>query len=98
VPISPRAILKRQVARARAMGLAPMMATELEFYIFENSYEALRDHGLRDLRPISAYNEDYHIFQTTKEEGLMRAVRNGLYGAGSRWRTPRARPTAASTR
>ena len=82
VPISPRAILKRQVARARAMGLAPMMATELEFYIFENSYEALRDQGLRDLRPISAYNEDYHIFQTTKEEGLMRDVRNGLYGAG----------------
>ncbi|MFZ5750034.1 MAG: glutamine synthetase family protein [Pseudomonadota bacterium] len=82
VSISPRAILKRQVARARAMGLEPMMATELEFYIFENSYEDLRDGGLRDLRPISAYNEDYHLFQTTKEEGLMRAVRNGLYGAG----------------
>ncbi|MDO9524430.1 MAG: glutamine synthetase family protein [Gemmobacter sp.] len=82
VPVSPRAILKRQVERARAMGFEPMMATELEFYIFENSYEGLRDGGLRDLKPISAYNEDYHLFQTTKEEGLMRAVRNGLYGAG----------------
>lgn len=82
VEISPRAILKRQVARARAMGFEPMMATELEFYIFENAYENLRDGGLKDLRPISAYNEDYHLFQTTKEEGLMRAVRNGLYGAG----------------
>lgn len=82
VRVSPRAILKAQVARARAMGFEPMMATELEFYIFENSYEALRDGGLRDLKPISGYNEDYHLFQTTKEEGLMRAVRNGLYGAG----------------
>ncbi len=82
VDISPRAILKRQVARARAMGFEPMMATELEFYIFENAYENLRDGGLKDLRPISGYNEDYHLFQTTKEEGLMRAVRNGLYGAG----------------
>ncbi|MGQ0563777.1 MAG: glutamine synthetase family protein [Gemmobacter sp.] len=82
VPISPRAILKAQVARARAMGFQPMMATELEFYIFENSYEALRDGALRDLKPISAYNEDYHIFQTTKEEEVMRAVRNGLYAAG----------------
>ncbi len=82
VAISPRAILKRQVARARALGFDPMMATELEFYIFENSYENLRDGGLRDLRPISAYNEDYHVFQTTKEESLMRAVRNGLYRAG----------------
>ena len=82
VAISPRAILQKQVARARAMGFEPMMATELEFYIFENSYENLRDGGLRALQPISAYNEDYHLFQTTKEEGLMRAVRNGLYGAG----------------
>ncbi len=79
---SPRAILKRQVARARQLGLEPMMATELEFYLFENSYEALRDSGFRGLTPISAYNEDYHIFQTTKEEEVMRAVRNGLYGAG----------------
>jgi glutamine synthetase len=82
VDISPRAILKRQVARARAMGFEPMMATELEFYIFENAYENLRDGGLKNLQPISSYNEDYHLFQTTKEEGLMRAVRNGLYGAG----------------
>ena len=82
VDVSPRAILKRQVARARAMGFEPMMATELEFYIFENAYENLRDGGMRDLKPISGYNEDYHLFQTTKEEGLRRAVRNGLYGAG----------------
>lgn len=82
VAVSPRAILKRQVARARAMGFEPMMATELEFYIFENAYENLRDGGLSALKPISGYNEDYHLFQTTKEEGLMRDVRNHLYAAG----------------
>ena len=82
VPHAPRNILKVQVERARAMGFEPMMATELEFYLFENSYESLRDTGFRDLKAISAYNEDYHIFQTTKEEDVMRAIRNGLYGAG----------------
>lgn len=82
IPHSPRAILKRQVARAKALGFDPMMATELEFFLFENSYEQLRDDGLGNLRPVSAYNEDYHIFQTTKEEGVMRAIRNGLFGAG----------------
>ncbi len=82
VPHSPRQILKTQVDRARAMGLEPMMATELEFYLFENSYESLRDSNFSGLKAISAYNEDYHIFQTTKEEDVMRAVRNGLYGAG----------------
>jgi len=79
---SPRQILKAQVERARAMGFQPMMATELEFYLFENSYESLRDTNFTGLKAISAYNEDYHIFQTTKEEEVMRAVRNGLYGAG----------------
>ena len=79
---APRNILKRQVERARALGYEPMMATELEFYLFENSYEALRDSNFTGLKAVSAYNEDYHIFQTTKEEEVMRAVRNGLYGAG----------------
>lgn len=82
ITISPRAILKKQVMRARAMGFEPMMATELEFYLFENSYENLRDDGFGNLRPISAYNEDYHIFQTSKEEPVMRKLRNDLYAAG----------------
>ncbi|MBK4217385.1 glutamine synthetase [Paracoccus caeni] len=82
IAISPRAILKRQVARARKMGFEPMMATELEFYLFENSYESFRDQGFGNLTAVSAYNEDYHIFQTTKEEDVMRAIRNGLHGAG----------------
>jgi glutamine synthetase len=40
--------------------------------------------GYRGMRLVSAYNEDYHIFQTTREEDVMRAIRNGLYGAGIR--------------
>ncbi|AZB64308.1 glutamine synthetase [Cereibacter sphaeroides] len=87
VPQSPRAILKRQIARAEAMGFKAMMATELEFFLFETSFDAVRNSmqasgQIRDLKPISAYNEDYHIFQTSKEEEVMRALRNGLYGAG----------------
>ena len=82
VPHSPRAILRKQVDRARALGFEPMMATELEFYLFENSYESLRDSNYTGLKSVSAYNEDYQIFQTTKEEDVMRAIRNGLYGAG----------------
>ncbi|MEM0946492.1 MAG: glutamine synthetase family protein [Pseudomonadota bacterium] len=82
IAVSPRAILKRQIARAGEMGFQPMMASELEFYLFSDSYEAAHQGGYRDLQPVSPYNEDYHLFQTTKEENVMRAVRNGLYGAG----------------
>ncbi|MGZ2256454.1 glutamine synthetase family protein [Roseobacter sp. A03A-229] len=82
VPHDPRAVLKRQVARLAEMGFDAMMATELEFFLFEKSYDEIRKSGFRDLAPISGYNEDYHILQTTKEEGIMRPLRNHLYAAG----------------
>lgn len=82
VPHDPRAMLKKQIARLDAMGLTAMMATELEFFLFEQSFDTIRKGGYRDLTPISGYNEDYHILQTTKEEGVMRPIRNHLYAAG----------------
>ena len=79
---SPRAMLKAQVARAEALGFSPIAATELEFFIFQKSYEEMAAEGYRDLTPISAYNEDYHILQTTKEEAVMRRLRNSLHASG----------------
>ena len=79
---SPRAVLKKQVARLEAMGLVAMMATELEFFLFEKSFDEIRKEGFRSLEPISGYNQDYHILQTTKEEDIMRPVRNYLVAAG----------------
>lgn len=79
---SPRAILKKQVKRLEDMGMKAYMASELEFFLFDQSYEAAQASGYRNLKLVSAYNEDYHIFQTTKEEEVMRAIRTGLQGAG----------------
>ncbi|WP_416407166.1 glutamine synthetase family protein [Agrobacterium rosae] len=79
---SPRALLKKQVARLEAMGLKAFMASELEFFLFDQSFETARASGYRDLNLVSPYNEDYHIFQTTKEEEVMRAIRNNLQAAG----------------
>ena len=78
---SPRAILKRQIERARGAGLEIKMGSELEFYIFDESYESASDKGYRELQTAGRYIEDYHIFQTTKEESLIRAIRNGMEGA-----------------
>jgi glutamine synthetase len=82
VSISPRQILKRQVARLAQRGLSAMMASELEFYLFDESYRSIHDKGYRDLRTAGYYIEDYHIFQTTKEEPILRSMRNGLQDAG----------------
>ena len=82
VPHSPRAMLKKQVRRLTDMGFDAMMATELEFFLFEKSFDQLRKDGWRDLQPYSAYNEDYNILQTTREEHIMRPIRNHLRAAG----------------
>ena len=79
---APRSILKRQLARARDMGFTANMASELEFYVFDDSFRDCHDKGYRDLKASGYYIEDYHILQTTKEEELVRAIRNGMDGAG----------------
>jgi glutamine synthetase len=79
---APRTILQKQLRRLDQLGLVSAVATELEFFIFRESFETLSDQGYRSMATSSAYNEDYHIFQTTKEESLMRKIRNGLHGAG----------------
>ncbi|MCL6415456.1 glutamine synthetase family protein [Aestuariirhabdus sp. Z084] len=78
---SPRAILKKQIARLEKMGMKGFMGTELEFFLFKDSFEEASRKGYKNLNLVSEYNEDYHIFQTTKEENVMRAIRNGLQGA-----------------
>ncbi len=78
---SPRAILKRQIARLAERGWVAMMASELEFYVVDETYRSARDKRYRDLQHAGWYIEDYHIFQTTKEEPLIRAIRNGMEAA-----------------
>lgn len=82
VPHSPRAVLKAQLDKLEQMGLQCMAATELEFFVYKESFEQAREKRYQDLTPIGPYNEDYHIFQTAKEEVLMRPLRNQLYDAG----------------
>ena len=79
---SPRAILQKQITKLSSLGFNAKMATELEFFLFEESFENIQKSGFRNLKPISGYNEDYHILQTTKEEGVMRPIRNHLFEAG----------------
>lgn len=79
---APRSILKRQLARLAAKKMSAMAASELEFYLFEETYESARAKHYNDLETAGHYIEDYHILQTTKEEPVMRAIRNGLEGAG----------------
>ncbi|MGE0846083.1 MAG: glutamine synthetase family protein [Flavobacteriaceae bacterium] len=82
LPHSPRGILKRQIARLEERGWTANLASELEFYLFDDDFAAARDKGYAGLATASPYIQDYVILATTKEEGIMRQIRKGLQGAG----------------
>ncbi len=78
---APRWVLKRQVERARKQGLLVKTASELELYLFKESFDEARAKRYHGLTPVSGYLEDYHILQTSKEEPLVRAIRNHMEAA-----------------
>lgn len=80
--VGPRNILKREIAKAARHGITAKFASELEFFLFQDSYEAAWDKGYRELDPTSRYNADYHILQSTKLEPIVRQIRDGMEAAG----------------
>jgi len=82
VVASPRQILKRQLDRLAERGLRAFVGTELEFIVFDNTYEDAWDRGYRGLTPANQYNVDYSLLGTARVEPLLRAIRNHMAGAG----------------
>jgi len=82
VAVSPRQVLRDQVARAEALGFRPHIGAELEFFLFRDTFEELAGNGYREFHPHSDWIEDYHILQTSREEYLIRRIRNGMDDAG----------------
>jgi glutamine synthetase len=79
---SPRQVLKRQVERARALGFEPMFGSELEFYLFKETYAEAHAKGYAGLTPSVPYILDYHVLATSYDEGFIRQIRNGMQAAG----------------
>jgi glutamine synthetase len=79
---APRRILQRQVERARALGFEPYLGSELELYLFKESYGSARGKHHHDLALDGAFPQDYHILQTTRDEWLIRQIRQGMDAAG----------------
>ena len=82
LPHSPRAILRKQVARLTERGWLAYFASELEFYLFDESYDSIRAKHWKNLSTASPYIGDYLIGITSKEEGVMRRLRNEMNAAG----------------
>ena len=82
VALAPRSILRRQLQRADAQGYQVFAASELEYYIYEDSYRQANDKAYADLKPLGWYLEDYHLLQGTREEPFTAAARHHLKHSG----------------
>ncbi|MEG6509180.1 glutamine synthetase family protein [Methyloligella sp. 2.7D] len=80
--LAPRTILKRQIERAAKAGLSFKCATELEFYMFEDSFAEAWEKKYEALTPTSRYRADYHVLQSTLDESFIGRARQQLLQAG----------------
>ena len=80
---SPRTILRRQLERAADLGYTAVAGTELEFMVFEDTYEVAHELDYRGLTPANQYNVDYSVLGTSRIEPLLRDIRNTMYAAGA---------------
>jgi glutamine synthetase len=79
---SPRQILRRQLDRLAERGLTAYAGTELEFVLYQDTYEQAFRKNYRHLEPANQYNVDYSLLGTARVEPLLRRIRNDMYGAG----------------
>ncbi len=82
VTVAPRSILRRQLERAQSLSLVTAAASELEYYLFGNSYREAASKGCVGLEEAGWYSEDYHILQGTRNENFTAAVREHLKQSG----------------
>jgi glutamine synthetase len=82
VTVSPRQILRGQLARLAERGWTGNAGTELEFIVFRDTYEQAWHKGYRELDPANLYNVDYSLLGTARVEPLIRRIRNSMEAAG----------------
>jgi glutamine synthetase len=82
MPASPRQVLRAQLNRLAERGLKAYVGTELEFIVFNDTFESAWDKSYRDLEPANQYNVDYSLLGTSRIEPLLRDIRNSMTGAG----------------
>jgi glutamine synthetase len=84
---APRRVLRRQLDRLSQHGLRALVATELEFIVFDHTYRQAWASGYRELTSASDYNMDYAVLASTRIEPLLRDIRQNMEGAGLHWET-----------
>ncbi len=79
---APRSVLRRQLKRLKEEGMECLAASELEFFLFQQTFHDAFASNYRQLTASSDYRIDYHTAQPTRDEPIMRPLRNLMDAAG----------------
>ena len=82
IDVAPRSILRKQIETLKTFDFQCFAASELEYYVFENSYKQAHEQHFHDLKPVGWYLEDYHILQGSRTEHFTAAARRHLKNSG----------------
>ncbi|GAB5491429.1 MAG: glutamine synthetase family protein [Phototrophicaceae bacterium] len=82
VSVAPRSLLKKQLKKASALNYQVMSASELEYYVYEDSYKEAKQKEYNNLEPMGWYIEDYHMLQGAREEKFTAVARRNLKNSG----------------
>lgn len=86
VPICPRNLVKRLVARLAAVGYDARVAVEIEATLFEESVHEARGKGYQDLTPLGgSTGATYHLARSSDWIAYMEAVVERLDEVGIAW-------------
>jgi glutamine synthetase len=82
IPLSPRAVLRSVVERARAMGVEPIVGVELEFYLLRETPGSVLGKRPSQLMSVDERPSVYGIVAASRHEPFAGAVREMLLGYG----------------
>jgi glutamine synthetase len=73
---APRSLLRRQLDLLKETGWQAMTASELEFFLYQQTFHEAFVSRYQGLTPSSDYRIDYQTAQPTRDEATMRPLRN----------------------
>lgn len=82
VPVAPRSMLRHQIDRAAGLGMIAKAASELEFFLYDDTYRQANEKGYAHLTRAGWYNEDYHLLQGARVDPFVGSARRALRDSG----------------
>jgi glutamine synthetase len=82
VSVAPRSMLRKQLEAVAKTDYYSMGASELEYYVYEDSYQKAAEKEYNHLTPLGWYIEDYHMLQGARQEKFTAGARYHLKHSG----------------